>query len=226
MQTPHWGRDAQVLSPACGRLAHPGDTCPLCPVHTRLPKLGPQSCVSVCRPVSSFPASTLCQGRSASFVECVCVCVSSNPGCALGAVGYLGAGDVVMWFRCPEENIINHQYESGQRDAEEIDNRHRHFQPNLCWHVGVFGPQLSGVARPPLHVPVQLVGGRGDLSASRFHVGRLLKGTTLTSDVSPDSWLFIRVRTAEPAVPFPSATLFCSFSWRRMAPAPPMSCLF
>lgn len=75
MQTPHWGRDAQVLSPACGRLAHPGDACPLCPVHTRLPKLCPQSCVSVCRPLSSFPASTLCQGRSTSFVESVCLCV-------------------------------------------------------------------------------------------------------------------------------------------------------
>ena len=59
------------------------------------------------------------------------LCVSSNPGCALGAVGYPGAVDVVMWIRCPEENIINHQYESGHRHAEEIDNRHRHFHPNL-----------------------------------------------------------------------------------------------
>lgn len=223
MQTPQWGRDAQVLSPACGRLAHPGDACPLCPVQTRLPKLSPQS-----TSLSSFPRFNFMSGTVRQLCgERVCVCVSSNPGCALGgAVGHLGAGDVVMWLRCPEENIIDHQYESGQRDAEEIGYRHRHFQPNLCWHVGMFGPQLSGVARPPLHVPVQFLGGRGDLSASRFHVGRLLEGTTLTSDVSPDSWFFIRVRTAEPAVPFPSATLFCSFSWRRMAPAPPMSCLF
>lgn len=194
----------KCCTPACGTLAYAGNVRPLYPVHTQLSKLCVQSCFSVCRPLSSFPAGTSCQVRSASFVECV----SSNPWCALSAVGYLRAGDVVMWIRCPEENIINHQYESGHRHAEEIDNCHRHFHPNLCWHVGVFGPQLSGIARPPLHVPVQLLGGRGDLSASRFHVGRLLKGTTLTNDVSPDSCLFIRVRTAEPDAPLSHSRLF------------------
>lgn len=139
-------------------------------------------------------------------------CVSSDPRRVLGAVGYLGAGAVVVWIRCPEENIINHQDESSHGHAEEIDNGHRHFHPNLGGHAGVFGPQLPGVARPPLHVPVQLLGGRGDLSASRFHVGRLWRGPTLATDVSPDSCLLIRVWTAESAAPplFPSTTLLWS----------------
>lgn len=72
----------------------------------------------------------------------------------------------------------------------------------------MFGPQLSGVARPPLHVPVQLLRRGGDLSASRFHVGRLLRGATLATDVSPDSCLLIRVWTAEPAVPLSRPPLF------------------
>lgn len=176
-------------------LSGPHSACrTLCPV---LRLRVPSSLILPCWNFMSGTVSQLCGVR-----------VSSNPGCAHGAVGYLGAGDVVMWIRCPEENIINHQYESGHRHAEEIDNRHRHFHPNLCWHVGVFGPQLPGITRPPLHVPVQLLGGRGDLSASRFHVGRLLKGTTLTNDVSPDSCLFIRVRTAEPAALLSHPRLF------------------
>lgn len=221
MKTPHWGRDAQVLyscvrNTGASRQSMP----PLSGPHSASKTLCSVLLLCAVLPHPSLLELHVRDGQPALWSVCVCVCVSSNPGCALGAVGYLGAGDVVMWSRCPEENVINHQYESGHRHAEEIDNRHRHFHPNLCWHVGVFGPQLPGIARPPLHVPVQLLGGRGDLSASRFHVGRLWKPwPTLTNDVSPDSCLFIRVRTAEPAAPplFPSTTLFWSWAgagWR------------
>lgn len=239
MKTPHWGRDAQVLS-SCVRNtgASRHRLPPLSGPHSarktlcsRLLLRVPSSLILPCWNFISGTVSQLCGAR-----------VSSNPGCALGAVGYLGAGDVVMRIRWPEENIINHQYESGHRHAEEIDDRHRHFHPNLCWHVGVFGPQLPGIARPPLHITVQLLGGRGDLSASRFHVGRLLKGTTLANDVSPDSCLFIRVRTAEPAALLSHARLFSGLElaqvgawatdevfaqvfwtrvWRRSIPWPP-----
>lgn len=172
---------------ACGTLARPGNARPLPQVHLRLPKLrlrsgSPSPLILPHPPLLKLHLSC---GQH-SFAECV----SSNPGRAHGAVGYLRAGDVVMRIGCPEENVVNHQYKSGDGDAEEIDNRHRHFHPNLRWRVGAFGPQLSGIARPPLRVPVQLLGGGGggdDLSPSRFHAGRQWKGPTLTRDVLPDS---------------------------------------
>lgn len=204
MKTPHWGRDAQVSDP-CVR--NTGASRQRVRSTLSSQKSG-ISLASLCRPLSSSLILPCWNFASGTVSQPGGGCLSSNPGCALGAVGYLGAGDVVMWIRRPEENIINHQYESGHRHAEEIDNRHRHFHPNLCWHVGVFGPQLPGIARPPLHVPVQLLGGRGDLSASRFHGGRLLKGTTLTNCDSPHSCLFTRVRTATPAAPLSHSRLF------------------
>lgn len=187
-------------TPACGTL---GASRPLSGPHSASKSLC--SALLLCLPTSLiFPCWNFMSG---TVSQLSCLCVSSDPGCALGAVGYLCAGDVVIWIRCPEKNIINHQYKSSHRHAEEIDNRHRHFHPNLCWHVGVFGPQLSGIARPPLHVPVQLLGGRGDLSTSRFHIGRLLRGTTRANDAFSDSCLVIRVRTAEPAAPFSPSTI-------------------
>lgn len=191
--------------PACGTLTHPGSTL----------QNSAQPRFSGCPPLSSFPAGTSHQVRSASFRACACV--SPDPRRVLGAVGSLGAGAVVMWIRCPEENIINHQNESSHRHAEEIDDGHGHFHPDLSWHVGVFGPQLPGVARPPLHVPAQLLRGRGDLSASRFHAARLLRGATLVTDVPPDSSLLVRVWTAETAAPpFPIHDSFLVPCRRRM----------
>lgn len=139
---------------------------------------------------------------------CVSVrAVSSEQRQAVGAVGCLGAGDVVVLVRGPEEHIVDDQDERSHRYAEEIGDRQRDFHPDLSWHVGVFGPQLPGVARPPLHVPVQLLRRHGALPAGRFHLG--INADTVSKDFpSADCCVFIWVRTAEPDAPLSSARLF------------------
>lgn len=82
---------------------------------------------------------------------------SSEPRCALGAVRRLCAAAgtvVVLLVRYPEKHVIDDQNEGGHRHAEEISDGHRHFHPDLAGHVGVFGPQFTRIARPPLHVSV------------------------------------------------------------------------
>lgn len=150
--------------------------------------------------LSHLPRCSLASG-ACSHLHTVCTCVraaqSSKPLRALGAVRRLGAGAVERSrVRAPEKHIVHDQDERGHGHAEEIGDRHRHFHPDLSWHVGVFGPQLPGVARPPLRVPVQLLRGHGDLPAGCLHLGTSAE-TLFTVLSSAGCCVFIWVRTAD-----------------------------
>lgn len=119
------------LHPACGTLMHPGSTCPpsvLPQVLSQHPKLWMQSCLSVCRHLSSIHPSI----RRRSVVSGVCshlfnACVravkviKASPGTRSGS----GSGSVSRWCcpLCPASRRTRSKWPGWTRPRTRRGNR-------------------------------------------------------------------------------------------------------